>query len=179
MHRRPRCLRPSSEVSSPEAFCLVFSQSVVDFDSSSVALGFITKASEGASLTSLSAVAGIFTYITAAGSDVSGPDAIHVLPHRADKVILLLVVIEVVAVEGIGSVTGTVLDMKTVVFYVGLHAGFFHEAVVLFGTVSGVGHGNGWQMTVAVKKRVEERYQCKGICGIGEQGEVGDELVLG
>ena len=34
-------------------------------------------------------------------------------------------------------------------------------------------------MPVTVKERIEERYERKSIGGIGEQGEVGDELVFG
>lgn len=67
---------------------------------------------------------------------MAGTNARHVLSHRADEVIILLIIIEIIALEWIGAVTGTVFNMKAVVFDVGVHACFFHEAVVLFGTVS-------------------------------------------
>ncbi len=80
-------------------FLLVFPQLVIDFNGAPVASGFITKVSEGTSLTTLSPVPGVFADISTSGSGMARTGVRHVLSHRADEVIVLLVVIKVVAVE--------------------------------------------------------------------------------
>lgn len=110
---------------------------------------------------------------------MGGADACHVLAHRTDVIVLVGVVVEAIVMEGIGLVARTMFKVEAVVFDVGLHSGLVHEAVVLFRAIAGVGDGDRGQVLVTAKERAKERYQREGIGGIGKQGEVGDELVLG
>ncbi len=110
---------------------------------------------------------------------MGGADTPHVLPHRADVIVLVGVVMEVVVMKRVGFVARALFDVETVVFDVSLHAGLVHEAVVFFRAIAGVGDCDRGQMSVAVEEGVEERYQRQSVGGIGEQGEVGDELVFG
>ena len=89
---------------------------------------------------------------------MDGADAPHVLPHRTDIVVFGCVVVEVVVMERIGAVAGMLFEVETVVFDESLHACLVHEAVVLFRTIPGVGHGDRGKMFVTVKEGVEERY---------------------
>lgn len=73
------------------------------------------------------------------------------LSHRADIVVFGCVVVEVVVMERIGFVAGTLFDVEAVVFDVGLHAGLVYEAVVLFRTIAGVGDRHRGQMPVTVE----------------------------
>ncbi len=126
-------------------------QSVVDLDCSSVSFGFVAQAPQWALLTVLRAVACAFAPVTACGLRTGGADASHVLSHRADIVVFGCVVVEVVVMERIGFVAGTLFDVEAVVFDVGLHAGLVHEAVVLFRTIAGVGDRHRGQMPVTVE----------------------------
>lgn len=110
---------------------------------------------------------------------MGGADARHVLPHRADVIVFVGVVMEVVVMEQAGVVARALFEVETVVFDVSLHSGFIHEAVVLFGAIARVGDGDRGQMPVLVKEGVEKRYQRECVGRIGEQGEVGDELIFG
>ena len=81
--------------------------------------------------------------------------------------------------ERVGIVPRTLFEVEAVVFDVSLHAGLVHKAVVLFRTVAGVGDRDRGQTAVTVEEGVEERYERERVGGIGEQCEVGDELILG
>ena len=81
--------------------------------------------------------------------------------------------------ERIRFVSRTLFKVETVVLDVGLHASLVHEAVVLFRAIARVGDRDRGQVSVTVEEGVEERYARECVCGIGEQGEVGYELVLG
>lgn len=110
---------------------------------------------------------------------MGGADTPHVLPHRADVIVLVGVVMEVVVMKRVGFVARALFDVETVVFDVSLHAGLVHEAVVFFRAIAGVGDCDQGQMSVTVEEGVEERYQRQRVGGIREQGEVGYELVFG
>ena len=86
---------------------------------------------------------------------------------------------EVVVMERVGFVARALFEVETVVLDISLHSGLVHEAVVLFRTIAGVGDCDRGQMAVTAEERVEERYEGECVGGIGEQREVGDELIFG
>ena len=162
LHLSEDCLR--FDTSSPSVFesflrgqqfaCLsfIFVESMVYLDCTSVAFGFIAQAPQRAAFAILCAVTCVFAAIAACGLGVGSSDARHVLAHRADVIVFISIVMEVVVMEGIGFVARALFDMETVVLDISLHAGIVHEAVVLFRAVAGVGHCGLRQMPVTVEE---------------------------
>ena len=65
------------------------------------------------------------------------------------------IAVEVVVMERIGLVSGTLFNMEVVVSYVGIHTGLVHKAVVFFRAIAGVGYCHRWQMSVTVEEGVK------------------------
>ena len=160
-------------------FALVPVEPVVDLDYPSVAPCLVAQAPQRTAVAVPCAVACRFASVAAGGFGVRGSDARHMLPHRTDTVVLVGIVEEVFGSERIRLVVRTLLKVEAVVLDVGVNPGFVHEAVVLFGAVAGVGDHRPRHTPVTVLERVEERDEREGVGRIGEQGEVGDELVFG
>ena len=71
---------------------------------------------------------------------VAGSGACHVLPHRTNAIVFLLVIIEVFRAEWIRYILWTVLYMEAVVFYIGSGAVQLHKLIILLRAITGVCH---------------------------------------
>lgn len=112
----------------------IFFESVVDFYDS-VSLGIEALASEGIFLAPDSLIADTFRDITALSLPFLYSDKIHVLPHRTDIIILLLVVIQTVRMKRIWFISWSLFLVVPVVLDKGFRTVPIHETVVLFGTI--------------------------------------------
>ena len=125
---------------------------MVDLDGTSVVFGFVAETSQRAAFAVLCAVTCVFAAVAACGLGVGSSDARHVLAHRADVIVFISIVMEVVVMERVGFVARALFEVETVVLNVSLHAGIVHEAVVFFRAVAGVGHCGLRQMPVTVEE---------------------------
>lgn len=120
---------------------LVFVEPVVNLYDAPVRLCLVAPATEWASIAVLRSIACACGEVSACGLSLGRPGAFHVLPHGTDVIVFLLVVIQAVLMERIRCVARTLFQMEAVVLDIGLHAGFLHEAVVLFRAIPRVGNG--------------------------------------
>lgn len=151
---------------------------MVDLDNVSVAIRF-AAAAQRASAAVLRPIPRQLRDVSAFRTALSRADALHVLSHGADEVVLLLVVVHSLGGEGIRLVARASLYVEVVVLDKGPGAGLFHEAVVLLRAVARVGHQRLWHTAVAVLEGGHEGHEREGITGIGEKVEVGNELAVG
>ena len=99
---------------------------------------------------------------------VAGADTYHVLAHRADVVIVLLVVIEVLYPEDVVLKRLLLLFVEVVEFHVCFNPVGFHICVILLAAVARIGTPFLGQTVVAVGERGEEGNHRAGVIGIGD-----------
>ncbi len=103
-----------------------------------VSFCFKTAASQGTAFTSDGSVPGIFADISGCCFHMSSPYPLHLLSHGADTKVLFFIVVEVFRLERVRFESRPLLHVEIVVLYVGFHAVFGHEAVILFGAIAGI-----------------------------------------
>ena len=158
---------------------LVLHELVVGPDGSCGFLALVASPPQGTSLAVLCPVDGCKCPESALGLRVDGTRVLHVLPHRTDIVVSILVIVEVLQTEDVILERSLLLLVEIVVFHVCLHVVGLHERVVLFTSIACIGTAFPGQAVVTVGIGGEERDHRKRVRGIGEEHVVGDELVLG
>lgn len=116
---------------------LVLSKPMIQFYRP-VSFCFKTAASQGTSFTPDSSVPCIFVDISGCGFHIPGAYPPHPLPRRADAEVMFFIVVEVFGLERVRFESRPLLHVEIVVLYVGFHAVFGHEAVILFGAIAGI-----------------------------------------
>ena len=116
---------------------LVLSKPMIQFYRP-VSFCFKTAASQGIAFTPDSSVPCIFVDISGCGFHIPGAYPPHPLPHRADAEVMFFIVVEVFGLERVRFESRPLLHVEIVVLYVGFHAVFGHEAVILFGAIAGI-----------------------------------------
>ena len=159
-------------------FPFVLSQAVVHLYGAVSRLGLEALSPERAAFTTRRPVLGRFRRVAACRPAVHGAAAVHALSHGADEVIPRNVVIKVIGPESVIPEWAAHFLVGPVVLDEGLHAVLFHEAVVLLRAVTAVGRRLLQEAGATDMERLEERYRRERVRGVGEQGEVRDELPL-
>ena len=157
---------------------LVAAQVVVDLNLA-VAPALEASGVERAAVAVRGAVCGDGVAVTGRVGVEAFAHAAHVLAGWADKVVPLLVVVQVLLVERVFAEGLLLLLVEVVVLDVGCDGVGLQEVVVGLAAVArvgGAGLGVGAGEFFAV---VEEGGQREGVGGVGVEGVVGDELVLG
>ena len=116
---------------------LVLSKPMIQFYRP-VSFCFKTAASQGTAFTPDSSVPCIFVDVSGCGFHIPGAYPPHPLPHRADAEVMFFIVVEVFGLERVRFESRPLLHVEIVVLYVGFHAVFGHEAVILFGAIAGI-----------------------------------------
>ena len=111
-------------------FSLVGFQMVVSLNHTPVAMGLEASAAQWTSLAVLCRICGPLGNMTACAFFVSAASTPHVLPHRTNAVVFLLVIIEVLRAERVQGVSWTVLDVEPVVFHIGIRCVPIHKLVI-------------------------------------------------
>ena len=119
---------------------LVGDEAVADLDLAVASLLPVASCPQRTALAALGAVDGLLDDIAALGPVAPCAHAHHVLPHRADEVVALRIVVQVLHAERVFAEGALLFHVEVVVLDVGLDAVLFHEAVVLLAAVSRVGH---------------------------------------
>ena len=151
---------------------------MIDFYDS-VSFSLETRSSKRASFAVLGSVPYAFRLVSICCLVELGANAFHVLPHRAYIIVLFGIVEEAVLMKWTWSIVHTLLLVEHVVFDVGLDTVLLHKAVVFLRTVARVSNLSTCQMSIACSKGAHEWNVCQSVCGIGEQGVVENELILG
>ena len=129
---------------------LVLSKPMIQFYRP-VSFCFKTAASQGTAFTPDSSVPCIFVDISGCGFHIPGAYPPHPLPHRADAEVMFFIVVEVFGLERVRFESRPLLHVEIVVLYVGFHAVFGHEAVILFGAIAGISNHRMGHPVIPVK----------------------------
>ena len=177
-----RALRPVFESSlGREPFpCLapVFQKQVVGRHLPFTLLPPVTTPPERASVTPLRTVDGAHGNVSALVPLMLRADPFHVLAHRTDEIVFLRVVEKIFHAEDVVPEIAFLLLVEVVVLDVGLQAVRLHESVVLLAAVARVRADLAGHAGIPGGKGVEEGPHRERVPRIGEEAEVGDELVL-
>ena len=118
---------------------LVAHELVVGLDGSCRLFALVATPPQGTALAVLGPVDTRECPVAAFGLGMRSADTLHVLPHRTDEVVLLLVVIEVLQTEDVILEWFLLLFVEIVVFYVCLHVVGIHERVVFLTSIARIG----------------------------------------
>lgn len=106
-------------------------------------------------------------------------DMLHVLSHRAYKVIFLGIVIQVLWKKGVIAVFTLILCMEHIVFHVWYDSFFKQMRIVLLASISRVRAYLFTLYSEPIFERVDERCECCLVVSTAEDAIVGDELLFG
>ena len=113
-----------------KGFFLVGIKAMINSDNP-VSFGSLAHTNQWTTLTSTSLVKGYDGNISGITSSLSLPTFFHMLPHRTNQVVFLLIIIKICLVKSIFLEWSVLLLMKPVVLNVTYHVLFFYELIIL------------------------------------------------
>ena len=156
----------------------VFQEQVVGHYLPLPLLPLVASPSERASVAPLRPIDRAHGNVAALGPLMLCADPFHVLAHRTDEIVFLRVVVKILQAEDVVPEIAFLLLVEVVVLDVRLHAVRLHESVVLLAAVARVRTDLTSHAGIPGGKGAEEGPHRERVPRIGEEAEVGDELVL-
>ena len=132
-------LKPPFRGQSLTDFAFVFHEPMVDLYLPVAFSLLVTSPSQRTSLTVSRPVENTFRPVSAVGLPMAYPDTFHVLPHRADEVVPLWVIVQVLYAEDVILERALLLFVEKVVLDLGLNVVGFHKRII-GDNISFIGH---------------------------------------